>query len=314
MARQFARIDLNIWDNDDFRQLSGEAQRLYMMLLSYRTTSSAGMLPIQPTRWARHSETTTPEDIRMSLAELIERRYVVVDLRSEELLIRSFIYHDGLGNWKHKKGIESSIAVIESPALKALAQASFDRALAGEDDEQAPPIDVLDPIDCQSIANPTPTDSPIDTPIAFILHPAACSLDSVPALGSGVEATEDVAAAALSILIEHKVSTTAKSNPAALRKMLERELPIEHGTAIKRYLRLHPEATAQEIAANVLNMPTAKPIVGEVTWHLDPKCTLHDDAGQVCVDTRGQGTFKACDCYRREPYPNSNVIPIGRTA
>lgn len=239
MARQFARIDLNIWDDPDFCALSVGAQRLYMMLLSYRTTNSAGMLPIQLTRWARHSQRTTAAALRQALNELATARFVVIDDATEELLIRSFIYHDGLGNWKHKKGITTSIALIESPGLRALAQQSFDRALADDCQSIANGL----PIGSQSVANRLATDTPaacILEPSSFILQPAAC--ESSP--------TKDLATTALELYIDHRQDVMQPDNPIGFRKALRK---AERG-AVNAYVADHPDVTAGEVLKAVYGL------------------------------------------------------------
>lgn len=98
MARDHARIDVSIWDDPDFINLSAEAQRLYLFLLSQRDLSYCGALPLRVRRWARHSASATPDSIAAALGELDGARMVVVDHDAEEVLIRSFIRRDGL--WK----------------------------------------------------------------------------------------------------------------------------------------------------------------------------------------------------------------------
>lgn len=62
------------------------------------------------------------------------------------------------------------------------------------------------------------------------------------------------AAAALDILIEHKVATEAKHNPKGLRMKLRTDLPIEWASDLISYLDEHPDATVHELAMNVLGL------------------------------------------------------------
>lgn len=120
MARQYAKLYLSVWSPDsDFRKLTGDAQRLYFLLVSSPRLSSAGCCVVQPRRWALQASDTKAADIESALAELEERRYVLVDHDTEEVLIRSFIRHDrGYRNPFLRKSVENSIGLIESAALK----------------------------------------------------------------------------------------------------------------------------------------------------------------------------------------------------
>lgn len=119
MARKYAKVYLSIWATD-FRELSVAAQHLYLLLLSNPKLSAAGCIVAQPRKWSRYSEGCSKDSTEGALEELSERRYVLCDEDTDEVLIRSFIRHDdGVGNKFLRKAIESAIAAIESPALKA---------------------------------------------------------------------------------------------------------------------------------------------------------------------------------------------------
>ncbi|MBP2325354.1 hypothetical protein JOF56_005739 [Kibdelosporangium banguiense] len=96
MARDHARLLASIWDDDDFLNLSGDAQRLYFLLLSQRDLSYAGLLPMRLKRWASLSTTTTVDTVTAALAELDASRFVACDHNTEEVLIRSLIRRDGI--------------------------------------------------------------------------------------------------------------------------------------------------------------------------------------------------------------------------
>lgn len=96
MARSHARILVSIWTDPDFRDLSVEAQRLYLLLLSQGSLNNAGVVLLTLKRWAAGCAATTTADIEKALAELDERRFVAADDDTEEVLIRSFIRNDGI--------------------------------------------------------------------------------------------------------------------------------------------------------------------------------------------------------------------------
>lgn len=94
MAREHARLMTRIWFDDDWRTLSTDAQRVYLLAISQQDMSYAGVVPYRPKRWASLSKRTTVARIRSAVAELEAGGYVVVDEDTEELLVRTFIRHD----------------------------------------------------------------------------------------------------------------------------------------------------------------------------------------------------------------------------
>jgi hypothetical protein len=96
MARDHARLLCSVWGDADWTTRSSEAQRLYMLLVSQPDITYAGVVPYLPRRWASLSKDSSVTRVRRSLAELSQAAYVVVDESTEELLIRSFIRHDGV--------------------------------------------------------------------------------------------------------------------------------------------------------------------------------------------------------------------------
>lgn len=123
-SRGYAQIFTRIWSDDDFRTLSAAAQRHYFLLLSQPDINYAGVLPLTERRWARCCEETSRADVETSTAELDERRYVVVDVDTEELLVRSFVRNDEL--WKQPRMLTAALRealMTTSPLLRrALAE------------------------------------------------------------------------------------------------------------------------------------------------------------------------------------------------
>lgn len=127
MARTYAQIKIAIWKDDDFRALDLAEQWLYQSLLSQPDLTAAGVLIYRPARWSKLCHGCTVDDINNLIARLIDKQYLVADWDSEEILIRTFVKHDGSGgNWKFRKGVQASIERIESDTLRAIAQATFD--------------------------------------------------------------------------------------------------------------------------------------------------------------------------------------------
>lgn len=96
MAREFAQVRLAMWSDDDVRALSPAAQHLYFVLLTAPSLSHCGVADWRPNRIAALAAGWTVEAVRRAAAELIEKFFIVVDEATEEVLVRSFVRHDGL--------------------------------------------------------------------------------------------------------------------------------------------------------------------------------------------------------------------------
>jgi hypothetical protein len=101
MARKEARVHVTIWQDADFVALSAEDQRTYLMAFSQPGISLCGVLPLTLARWARMASDTDADALRASIGRLERARFVVADYDTEELLIRTFICHDGV--WRNEK-------------------------------------------------------------------------------------------------------------------------------------------------------------------------------------------------------------------
>lgn len=128
MARSYANVLTAIWRDDDFRELSAGAQRIYLMLVTQSNISAAGTLPLTVVRWAANARDTTPTSVRNDLAELEKGRFVVVDEVTEELLVRSFVRHDnGYRNPKRRPAILAAAGEVSADALRMAIVAEFQR-------------------------------------------------------------------------------------------------------------------------------------------------------------------------------------------
>jgi hypothetical protein len=96
VAREYARLKVSIWADPDFRRLTPSAQHLYFALLTSPSLTHCGVGDWRPKRLAALAEDWTEKDVLEAANELSENLYLVVDEDTEEVLIRSFIRHDGL--------------------------------------------------------------------------------------------------------------------------------------------------------------------------------------------------------------------------
>ena len=96
MANDHARIRRDIWGDEDWRLLSSPAQWLYLHLLSSPTLTFAGIADWRPARIAAIASDLRATDVNHFAAELIQAEFILPDLDTEEVLIRSWVKHDGL--------------------------------------------------------------------------------------------------------------------------------------------------------------------------------------------------------------------------
>jgi len=96
MARDRANINTNIWTDTHWRTLTRDQQWLYKLLLSHPELSYAGVADWRPGRLAQFSAGTSRHEIERIGAELQAERFVFIDEETEEVMIRSFLRHDGL--------------------------------------------------------------------------------------------------------------------------------------------------------------------------------------------------------------------------
>ena len=96
MARKYAQVKVSIWIDDDFLLLSDSAQALYFRLLTAPKLSFCGVCDWRPKRLALLASGLTEKKVITAAEELAEAGYVVFDDEAEEILIRSFIRHDGV--------------------------------------------------------------------------------------------------------------------------------------------------------------------------------------------------------------------------
>lgn len=133
MAREYAKVKVAVWADTGFRELTTEAQHLYFVLLTSPTLNLCGVADWRPKRLAMLAATTTPDDIIEAATELADRRYVVVDEASEEVLVRSFVRHDGV-----MKGPNTAVALakdfagVASPTIRGVIVHELRRLLEDE--------------------------------------------------------------------------------------------------------------------------------------------------------------------------------------
>lgn len=119
MSRKYAPIYTSIWLNDDFRNLTPAAQRVYFLALSQPDMSYCGVVTFTTRRWAGMSKGTTQADIQAAVRELEASRFVTVDEETEELWVRSFVRHNQV--WEQpqlRKAMVRDFGVVNSRGIR----------------------------------------------------------------------------------------------------------------------------------------------------------------------------------------------------
>jgi hypothetical protein len=133
MARDYARVKLSIWADDDFRMLSREAQHLYFVLLTSPKLDYCGVTDWRAGRIAALSNNWIVEQVEEAAAELSRGLYLVIDEETEEVLIRSFVRNDGLMDQPNMAvSMMKAQAAVASTALRQIVLHELKRLKAKE--------------------------------------------------------------------------------------------------------------------------------------------------------------------------------------
>lgn len=96
MSRDHGRIKTSIWDDPDFLNLRVAEQHAYFFLLTNLGLSRCGVITYIPARFDHLASDLTEVKIRRAVDGLRGARFAVVDDRTQEILVRSYVRHDGV--------------------------------------------------------------------------------------------------------------------------------------------------------------------------------------------------------------------------
>lgn len=122
MARDFGTIFHSLWGDDHWRDLTINAQHLYMELISHPSLDYAGVADWKPGKLALAADSNAKERYDSAL-ELMgsPARFVILDDDSEEILVRSFLRHDGILKKPNVAvAMTKAYAAIASPTLRGV--------------------------------------------------------------------------------------------------------------------------------------------------------------------------------------------------
>lgn len=152
MARNFAKLYVGIWSDERFKQLSSQAQRLYIYVFGHQRLDNAGTLVWQPTVASRSAPDLTPEIIDAAMLELREHRYIILDEDTGLLAVRSYVKNDQtLANSKNTTAFVKAWNTLDSDLLKSVIAHEVHRIA-----DESPNLSGLE--QCETILNHTLAD------------------------------------------------------------------------------------------------------------------------------------------------------------
>jgi hypothetical protein len=135
MARDHARIEVTIWANPDFQNLDATAQLVYIKLASSLGLNKVGVRPCLANQIALNTKGLTAGAVTRALTNLEAARFIITDQTTGELLIRTFVRHDGiLKSPNMSKAMAADYATIYSEALKQAITTELAKAMAANPD------------------------------------------------------------------------------------------------------------------------------------------------------------------------------------
>ena len=135
MARDHARLLVSIWDDPDWISLDSSAQTVYSSLISSRDLSWCGVAPLLPQRIVRLAKDLTERKVRNALADLADRRFLIIDDETAEILVRSYVRHDGILKQPNvTKALAKSLDRVHSETLVAAVKVELGRLLEDQPD------------------------------------------------------------------------------------------------------------------------------------------------------------------------------------
>jgi hypothetical protein len=129
VAREYARIRVSSFDDPDVEALSIEAQWLYYkVLLPHPALSSCGVMDWRPKHLVRKATNASRVKILAAAAELERARFLMFDLETEQVLLRSYVRSDELlKNPKMAGAVVKAYQSVASRELQAALVTEFKR-------------------------------------------------------------------------------------------------------------------------------------------------------------------------------------------
>lgn len=135
MARDHARLLTSIWEDEDWLALKSAHQILYLALCASPDLSWCGVLPLVPRRLADVSVDMSEAKVRVGFAVLECSRFIVTDRSTAEILVRTYVRHDGILKQPNvTKAMVRALGRVHSPVLAEAIKTELARELRADPD------------------------------------------------------------------------------------------------------------------------------------------------------------------------------------
>lgn len=129
MARTYAQVSVNRWNDPDWQALTFAQQGFYDFLLAHPKLSLCGVLDVKLTVWERAAADADKGHLTELLESLEGAEFIRWDRGTDEVAIRTFVRHDGvLKNRNLGKGMWSAWSTVESDDLRGFLVDNFPEA------------------------------------------------------------------------------------------------------------------------------------------------------------------------------------------
>lgn len=134
MPRDHARVKVSIWGDPDFRALTMADQWGYLAAFSQAPLTYCGVLdPYIPGRLAKLASDLTPTKVKTIVRGLERAKFIVVDRDTAELLVRSYVRHDGvLERVNMGKAVGTAFERVTSATVRDAIAVEMGRLMASE--------------------------------------------------------------------------------------------------------------------------------------------------------------------------------------
>lgn len=159
MARDHARIHLDIWGDDDWLDLPVDAQLLYLTLYTSPGRTLCGAHEWNPAKLAQRAGDWTVGRIEAAAAILSQQLFLIIDTDTGECLLRSWIKHDGL--WRTPNmavSVANARANLASRTLRGVIVHEVLKLQAAEPDSSSWQRDAVLNMLCQKAVDPATLD------------------------------------------------------------------------------------------------------------------------------------------------------------
>lgn len=160
MPRDHTRIHVDIWGDDEWLDVSPEAQHLYFVLYTW-PPSFCGAGDWLPRKIVTRARGWTVPRVLDAAEELVAGEFLLIDIDTEEYLLRSWIKHDGLFRQPNMAvSIANARIELASRTLKAVVVHEVQKLHAAEPDLVSWNKPAVQKMLSQNAINPTDTDWP----------------------------------------------------------------------------------------------------------------------------------------------------------